>query len=344
MSLKIKNLLMWVFLTLALCGMAWYKLTQPRILVLHSYATDYTWARDIDIGLKRVLDKKLGYKVLWHYMDTKNHPDKEFRRKAGAMALRAINALKPQLIIAIDDDAQAYAVKEFAGNPEVAIIFAGINGSVEPYGYDKVSNATGIYERKPFDDLRRALLEMRTKEDAEMGRRILQLGDESDSVRTDVKEIAAFDWAPFEVTDSTLVSTFDRWKKAVMESKDKADIILISNYRNIYEDAGKQKLVSPTEIMKWTEANSPLPVVGMGGFMVEEGGMFAVGASGFEQGEVTARMAIQVVDKGVVPKTIPQVMPRQFLVYMRRPLLQKHGIVLPPLYEAFARASNNYYD
>ena len=72
--------------------------------------------------------------------------------------------------------------------------------------------------------------------------------------------------------------------------------------------------------------------------------MFAVGASGFEQGEISARMAIEVLDRGAIPKDIPQAMPRQFLVYIRHSLMAEHGISLPPLYEAFARASNNYYE
>jgi len=41
---------------------------------------------------------------------------------------------------------------------------------------------------------------------------------------------------------------------------------------------------------------------------------------------------------------IAQVMPRQFLVYIRAPLMAEHQISLPPIYEAFARASNNYYE
>lgn len=344
MSRKIRAALIWTFLVLTLAAMAWFKLSQPRILVLHSYAPDYSWTRDIDIGLKRVLDPKLGYKVQWHYMDTKNHPDKAFKRKAGALARRAIQGFNPNLIIAIDDDAQAYAVKEFAGHPDIAIIFAGINGTVEAYGYDNVNNATGIYERKPLVDLRRALLDMRGPDGSELGYRIMLLGDQSDSVEADAKEIQDFDWVPFAITDSQLVSTFGDWKKAVKGAKDKADVIMISNYHNLYETAGKLNLVAPSAVMKWTESNSPVPVVGVGGFMVEEGGMFAVGASGFEQGEIAARMAIEVLDRGVIPKNIAQVMPRQFLVYIRHSLMTKREISLPPLYEAFARASNNSYE
>lgn len=344
MSRAIRAALIWIFLVLTVAAMAWFKLSQPRILVLHSYAPDYSWTRDIDIGLKRLLDAKLRYKVQWHYMDTKNHPDKEFKRKAGASAHRAIDSLNPDLIIAIDDDAQAYAVMQYAGRPNIAIIFAGINGSIEAYGYDKVNNATGIYERKPLLDLRRALAAMRGPNGSELGRRIMHLGDRSDSVQADSKEIDAFDWAPFRIVESHLVKTFDEWKMVVEGAKGGADVILLSNYHNIYEAAGKPKLVAASTVIEWTESNSPLPVVGLGGFMVEEGGMFAVGASGFEQGEVTARMAIEVLDRGAIPKNIAQVMPRQFLVYIRRPLMAKHEISLPPIYEAFARASNNHYE
>ncbi len=344
MSGKIKQVLMWGFLIAVLIGMTWYKLEQPRVLVLHSYAPDYAWTRDIDIGLKRQLDSKRGYKVLWHYMDTKNHPDKEFKRKAGVIARHAIDAFKPNVIIAIDDDAHAYAVKDFAGNSSVAIIFAGINGSIEPYGYDKVGNATGIFERKPLQSMRNAMSEMRGPGGAALGTRIRQLGDQSESVKTDSLEISAFDWSPFKIVDSILVSTFDEWKKAVLEAKNKTDVLLITNYHNIYETAAKHVLVAPVKIIKWTVENSPVPAFGLGGFMAEEGGMFAIGASGIEQGEVAARIAIQVIDGKLTPKSIAPVMPRQFLVYIRRPLLAKHGITLPPIYEAFARASNNYYD
>ena len=130
---------------------------------------------------------------------------------------------------------------------------------------------------------------------------------------------------------------------AVKEAGAKADIIVLSNYQAVFRAGKNQDLFTPAELMKWTEENSPVPVVGLGGFMVEEGGMFAVGASGFEQGDTVAHMAMTILDRGEIPRNIPEVMPRQFLVYMRESLLAKRGITLPPLYEAFSRASNNYH-
>ena len=36
-------------------------------------------------------------------------------------------------------------------------------------------------------------------------------------------------------------------------------------------------------------------------------------------------------------------MPRQYLVYMRQPALEKRKLTLPDIYAAFSRASNNYH-
>ena len=96
--------------------------------------------------------------------------------------------------------------------------------------------------------------------------------------------------------------------------------------------------------IEWTEANSSIPLIGTASFFVEDGGMFAIGPSGFEQGEVAAKMAIRILDDEVVPSDIPVAMPQQFIVYMRRSTMVKRGIALPRMYESFARATGNYVE
>lgn len=339
----IKHWLVIFFLMLTVAVLAWFKLTQPRILVLQSYNTDYAWTRDIDTGLKRVFDGNLNYKVQWHYMDTKRHQDIEFKRRAGLLALREIESFHPNVIIAVEDDAQEYAVKKFANAQKVSIVFAGINGSVDQYGYVQADNVTGIFERKPLYKLRNALTEMRCRDGRPLGVRMAHIGDESGSVVEDSKVIEGMDWAPFRLVSSQRLVTFDEWKRAVMDASEHADLILVSNYHDIVRNKRDATPMSPEEIMGWTEANSKVPVIGMGGFMVEEGGMFAVGASGFEQGGIAARMAEEILDKHEKASRIKQAMPRQYLVYMRQAAMTKRGLVMPDIYEAFSRASNNFY-
>ena len=343
MTRKLKNWLVVVFLLLVVLLLFWFKASQPRVLVIQSYDTDYMWTRDVDAGLRRVFDGNLHYKVQWYYMNTKRHPDADFKRRAGMLAVREIERFRPDLIVAVDDDAQKYAVKEYAKDPNISIVFAGINGSVAPYGYHLAKNVTGIYERKPLASLRSMLAEMRDKGGNPLGKRIVHLGDKSASVMEDSKEIEAADWSPFRLAASKHAGTFDEWKRAVAAASAEGDLILISNYQNVLRQEGLEGFVPPAEIIEWTEANSLVPVVGMGGYMVEDGGMLAMGASGFEQGDVIARMTMSILDEGASPGDIPQVMPRQYLVYMRQAVMEKHGLTLPDIYEAFSRASNNYH-
>jgi ABC-type uncharacterized transport system substrate-binding protein len=340
---KLRQKLAFFFLILSVALLVWFKLAQPRILVLQSYATDYSWARDEEIGLKRVLGDKSHYKIQWHYMDTKNHPDENFKQRAGKLALHEIKTFRPDLIIAIDDDAQQYAAKYYANDPNTNILFAGIDDSVEQYGYNQASNVTGIYERKPFDSLREALVQMRARDGRPLGKRLVFLGDHSSANSGDLEKITALDWSPFTLAYTKQVDTLAEWKSAITEASSKADWIIVMNYRNLLQDAQGVEFVPHAEVMKWTEAASKIPLVGIGGYMVEDGGMLAIGSSGFEQGDVAGRMAVDILDNGALPKNIPQVMPRQYLVYMRASEMQKRRLVLPDIYEAFSRASNNYY-
>lgn len=342
MMRKIRQWLIVTFLVLTVAILAWFKITQPKVLVIQSYNTDYSWTRDIDIGIRRVFDDNLNYKVRWHYMDTKRHQGDDYKVRAGMLAIRQIESFHPNVIVAVDDDAQRYAVMKYANDPKVSIVFAGINGSVEQYGYDHAANVTGIYERKPLRNLRDALVVMRYKDGKPLGRRIAHIGDKSDSVIEDSKQIESMDWFPFRLVSSKRVVTFDEWKQAVKYASANADVIVVSNYHDISRSRDGKVPVPPGEIMAWTEANSKVPVVGMGGFMVDDGGMFAIGASGFEQGDTIARMTEQILDKGKRAGDIPQVMPRQYLVYIRQSVMDKRNLTMPDIYEAFSRASNNY--
>lgn len=63
---------------------------KPRVLVLHSYDTEYSWTRDISTGLTRTFSNK-AYTMRWHYMDTKRNPDEAFKQRAGLLARRIID-------------------------------------------------------------------------------------------------------------------------------------------------------------------------------------------------------------------------------------------------------------
>jgi ABC-type uncharacterized transport system substrate-binding protein len=337
---RLRLILICAFLAGSIIVTVAYNLHKPRVLVLHSYDLSYPWTREVSVGVRRVLDEHSHFAVRWFYMDTKRHPEKEFKQKMGLSARQSIDRWNPDVIIAVDDDAQEFVTRHYVDHPRIKIVFAGVNGGVESYGFVGAGNVTGIFERKDFPALKEALLALRWPRTATGPLRVMHIGDTSSSVGHDDQHMREFDWKPLINLPSRRAGTFDDWKKAVIDAQDKTDFIITTNYRRINRSATDKVLVPPEEVVAWTVANSRVPLVGSNGFFVEDGGELAIGTSPFEQGEVAARMAIKLLG-GQVAKDIPHATTRQFVVYMRSARLHQRGMQLPALYEAFARATNN---
>jgi len=176
--------------------------------------------------------------------------------------------------------------------------------------------------------------------------RIAYIGDRSGSVKEDTAFLEAVDWAPYQLWRSKLVTTYDEWKAEVRRANEEADVMLTTNYRRIQETAADPKrLVDPSELVKWTEDNTPrVPVIGTNGFYVEDGGMIALATSPFEQGEVSARMAVDILEHNKDPKSIPVQSTQEFIVYLRADRIRSNNFKVPRVYESFARAMNNYFN
>ncbi len=331
-------------------------LNKPRILILHSYYTDYSWVRDINEGLDRIF-KKYSYNIRYHYMDTKRHTDNNFKMKAGQTAIKMIEQWKPDVILSIDDNAQQMSFKEkegepkipplpvtkrFLNNPKFKIVFTGVNASARKYGYDKGTNVTGILERIPFQSFKEIFLKILP----EGRRRIVHISDNSTTSDALLEELKNIDWSPLELpkdTNHILCNTFDDWKKAIREAPEKGNILLVTHYHTIKKKKGDKKNMKPSDVIKWTKENSKLPQIGCWGFFVEDGGMMAVAVSPYEQGEEAAKMVVNMIEKGTPPSKIPIITSKLYLMYVNAPQLNSYHITLPELYEAFARATNTYF-
>jgi len=351
---KIIRVLMALFIIAALAAFIGANLAKPRVLILHSYDLEYSWVRDVNVGLNRVLRGK-AYNIRWHYMDTKRNPSNTFRERAGLLARRIILDWKPDLIIAVDDDAQKYAAMHFAmdandwkkAEHKVQIVYVGLNGEAHPYGYDTAVNTTGVLERKQWSAVKN-LIEQAVRPAVPANRpvRIAYVGDTSGSVKEDTKFLDSYDWAPFKLVRSKLVTTYDEWKEEVTRANNEADVLITTNYRRIQESASNdRRMVDPAELVKWTEDHTPkVPIIGTNGFFVEDGGMIALATSPFEQGDVGARMAVDILEKKRDPKSIPVHSTQEFIVYMRANRVRENNFPVPRVYESFARAMNNYYE
>lgn len=337
--------LAFLFVALLLGTSLYSNVTKPRVMILHSYSTDYAWTRDIDVGIHRVADAWSGYAVTWHYMGTKKHSDPNWLRRAGIVARRAIDRAGPQVLIAIDDAAQELAAKYYVNEPNIDIVFAGVNGSVEPYGYIGATNVTGIFERKQMESVKELVLAMEAAKPEPKARpRLLYILDPSPSLESDRPFIDGYPWGQVDYAGSQRAETYAHWQQLVKESAGKADYLAVANYRMLPRSETDPKFVPAAEAMVWTETNSPLPVIGVNVFNVEDGAMISVGVSPYEQGEVAARLAERILEEGIRAGDIPMEMNKMYVIAMRESALLRRGLRLPTVYEAFSRATASYVE
>ena len=161
--------------------------------------------------------------------------------------------------------------------------------------------------------------------------------------------MANYDWGEYEMVNAAEYEMFDDWKAAVERAEEEADILLIGGYKSLRgteEQTEGGKVVPYKKVLEWTEENSSLLKVGARGVYVEDGGMIAVGASPYEQGEEAAKMAIALLEGKEKIENLPIQESNQYLVYMRESKLKEYNsnLEMPKIYEAFARATRHYFD
>ena len=328
-----------LFLIFVVGFLVFANIQKPRLLVLHSYDKEYAWSRDVTKGIQRILKEYPHYSVQWHYMDTKRHTGKRFMRAAAKAAVDLIHRWQPNVVIAIDDNAQKHVVQQFKNNPAIKIVFSGMNAAPKNYGYDKANNVTGILERVALSSVKESILNILPNN----ARRIAHITDASNTSAFVNKEVRNYRWAPFSFTVKAQATTFDDWKRAVKEANKKADLLLFTNYHTVRRSKNDQTKVPAKELIGWTMKNTKLPSIGCWGFFVEDGGMLSVGISPFEQGEVAAKMAVDIIENDKSPSEIPVQSTKQFIIYARESSLKDANLKLPHVYETFARATHNFY-
>ncbi|MBF0343922.1 MAG: hypothetical protein HQL06_06785 [Nitrospirae bacterium] len=337
------NMFIFIFAVEVALMLLVFNLNKPRVLILHSYNTDYSWVRDVNTGINRIIKNNPRYFIRWHYLDTKRHPWPEYKENAGIVARKMIDKWQPDVIIASDDDAQQYVTRYYNNHPKLKVIFTGVNNALEDYNFDKVNNVTGILERLPLDALKDGLMTFSQRHGKPGPVRVFFIGDKSETVKGDEIWIKSYDWAPIIFMGSKLVDSLNEWNEAVKEASGSADYIITSNYRKIARIKGSNDLVPPKELIKSTVALSKIPVIGTNAFFAEEGGMLAIATSPFEQGEIAAKMAIEMLDHKKHPKDIPVINSSKCVISMNETVLKEKHFDVPPVYESSAMANNLFY-
>ena len=333
MSTKnLTNICSVLFLIVVFSFLSYQRSHKPRIFILHSYQQSSPWVQGLNQGVRSIFRDKAYISLRTFYMNSKPYDSKIYREHIIKDLKTTIDAWRPDIIVAFDNEAQNIAVQEFANKPNIKVILAGITDSRRWHEYELTPNITGITEQIPVQAIREILSLMFRNQ-----KRIYYLSDNSNAAQTLDKAITQQDWGSYELVAHRRVKTFSEWKKAVHEAEKNADVLLISVYHQVMD--GKQN-VQPKQLVRWMNENSKIPVVGVYESFIIDGGMMAIAISSLEQGYIAAWLAFNIIEKKLSIQEIPLLHGKTFSLFIqKKKLLQRFpDVQIPVILEAFSKS------
>ncbi len=245
-----------------------------KVLVVQSYHKGYVWTDSLQGGIDEALSKS-GAEVEVVYLDAKRHPAPAAVRKAAQAARARLDAFKPDVILAADDQAQEYFAGEVASSGLAKVVYCGVNGDAGKYGYPS-KNAVGIVEKAYVAELGALLSSLRDNI-----RTVVVLSDKNPSSSLTIKSITSENNLPFKIAAVVQVPSLAEWKKAVVYWRGRADAVIVANYAALQD--GKD-MADMSSVMEWTAANAQMPVAALHDFAVRDGSLCSVSVSAREHG------------------------------------------------------------
>lgn len=317
-AFRILFIVFFVVLVSASCsGPDTHEHTVNRVLVVHSYHKGLPWTDALHHGVMDILTgREIKVKVM--FMDTKQHTDEAFKQAAGIKVLNMVNKFKPHVVIASDDNAQAYAGKFLINRSDVSVVFCGVNQTPETYGYSS-NNVTGILERP----LIRSTLNLLEK--------VLPAIDSytfiSDNSPTSSGVISYIKQLKLTIKSGRFVQTNDytRWQEEWQ--KINSDIVIVFAFHVLRQNG---QPVAPDDALRWMVAHMTKPVVSFFANDIEAGFLLGHVHSGYEHGELAAKKALEIL-KGKKANEIPITTARGGLIVINAKTAGQFDIDISPI-------------
>lgn len=310
-----------------------FNTTKPRILVVHSLAKDSPWATAVDKGMRSALDaNRRPVSVEWLYMDVNGPAFLDQTEQARAQARRAVDRVDPDVLIAVDDEANKLVARDYVGRPTPRILYISLDRPPSEYGYVGAPNVSGIAEKLPFAAVKDAVGAIFP------GRTVTAsvIGIDTVTGQAEMTQARGFEWGNVRVTDTKLVSTAGAWRDFVTAAN--TDVLVVLSCRDLPEADGTT--FTAADAIRWTQQNSkPLPVGTQVGF-VEDGGALSFSPPPEEYGRAAIGLALDWLDDRSTPGAPPPRESPHFQVAVRQGALAARGLSVPQIYVEAAREVN----
>lgn len=294
---------------------------EVTILNIASYHKGYEWTDECVRGIESKL--KDNCRLVTIYMDTKHLP-KDRYPCAAEKAWNTYLKMKPDLVMLGDDNALACLGPKFA-DTETPVVFYGINGNPRNYFKDNTipPNIRGVLERAQYFPIVWIIHKL-----VKNIENILILLDDSSTSQA-IIDTTLNGKENIDVLDvkmhARVISTYSEWQKVVSEAANHYEVIFLSTFFTIKDERGDT--VDHLEVLKWSSANTGIPIFGSSELMVRDDG--AIGAFvivGEKHGEAAAEIAQNIL---AGRKTSPVSMDKECRLIFNKKQLNRFHFELP---------------
>lgn len=363
---RLRGILIALFAIGGLLTLVWFNLNRPRILVVHSGSERGLWVKDVDRGMDQQLERnRRPIQLERHYLRL-DEPglSPETVRLRVEDAQRAVARLRPDILIAVDDEANQLVAKDYLGLGSPKLLYLSIDQPPEIYGYRDQKQVTGISEELPLAAVSKVLGDLQPTDVQTSGSeqasvairfpekllvpqrslRVAALARDSETGRAELAQVKQFDWSPHQLGPVKAVNSLVEWQDAVRALAGEADVLLVLSYRGLQRSPDSPELVPGPELAKWLEDESvPLPI-GLHVDYVVDGGGLSLAPAPTNYGSNAMQMALEWLEparKGALPASRRS---PHFDVALRIARLNVRGLSLPPIYAEAARAGDDFYE
>lgn len=332
MRVNVKSVLIAACLMSFVVLLGLFNADRPRILVLHSAGPQSSWATAMDRGIKDALTtNRRPVSVEYHYLDVAGPAAAVRSGQNQADARRAIDRIDPDVLIAVDDEANDLIARDYVGRATPRILYVSLDHAPADYGYAAAPNVSGIAEHLPFAAIRDLITTLAP------GVRpgVSVIGVEGVTGSAEMAQARAADWGQILIGDTRLVSTAESWRDAVTTAR--SDYLIVLSCADLPERDGS--LFTAADAVRWTEQNSRALPIGIQSNFVENGGALALAPDPADYGSSAIQLALDWLDDRSSPGPPPPVASDHFTVSVGRSALARRGVAVPPIYIEAARVN-----
>lgn len=286
-----------------------------KIFIIHSYEPSLSNVKDNNRGLfdafngkslygiKNDLNIKYVYKIF--YMDSKRKSDVASLNKNAKLALKKIKKFKPDIIIAVDDDAAITVAKTLKGSG-IAIIICDINGDPVEYGlvdsYQRSgSNIVSIIERQNYRELIKF-----SKAIVKGLKKIIILVDDSSTSKSEIKYFNQVVSNPDVEIKIISTGNWGEWKNIILENQNPQTAVFPLLFYTLKDEEGN--VVDQDIVIKWLLNNSKIAELGGTSFQVKDGFLASVSTWSDIQGYLAGILAKKILN-GEKTQEMPIIIP-----------------------------------